>query len=328
MMATTETLLLNNLTVGLRRTGTFTTILRDVSLSVGEGEIVGIVGESGAGKSTLAKAIVGLLSEGTFDWAAQSMVVGGFDMIACSGGELQRARGKNFSMVFQEPMRALNPTKKIGRQLMDVILVHDRLRGAHAEAKALQALAEVNVDHPARVMRLYPFELSGGMRQRVLIAMAISCTPRLIVADEPTTALDVTVQASILGAFKKLARDRKLGILFISHDLAAVSQLCDRVFVLFDGQILEAGITEDVLSHPRHPYTRHLINCQPGSAARDQRFLLRTEDWTPPGEVEQESCRYSGKCPISSDACRESPQLSPDAGSGHSSVHAVRCWHA
>src|SRR6185437_376068 len=196
-----------------------------------------------------------------------SIHVLGRDMLAASEREMEEVRGKLVSMVFQEPMNALNPTIRIGRQITEVIHRHERVSAAAAEARAEGLLAEMQVPDARRVMGNYPFELSGGMRQRVLLAMAFSCNPKVLIADEPTTALDVTVQAQVLALLRERARERGTSVLFISHDLAVVAQLCDRIYVMYAGRVVEQGPTARVLGRPLHPYSAALLRSLPEQAA-------------------------------------------------------------
>lgn len=233
--------------------------LNGVSLRVMPGEIVGIVGESGSGKSVTAMAALRLLPPGGYRVTAGSLHLGGDDVLAASEPVIRRWRGRRAAMIFQEPMTALNPTQRIGEQMVGVLRVHRRISRRDALAQAQSLLRDMMIPDPAQVLRAYPFELSGGMRQRVMVAMAFSCDPDLLIADEPTTALDVTVQRQVLQLLRHHARERGTAILFITHDMAVVSQLCDRVYVMYAGTVVEQGPTWQVLRDPRHPYTRGLL---------------------------------------------------------------------
>jgi len=218
--------------------------LRDVSLKVGTGEIVGLVGESGSGKSVTAMSVLRLIPREAVRVGGGSILLLGRDVLTATEAELADLRGRLASMVFQEPMTALNPTMTIGRQITQVLQRHERLSDVAAEARAQTLLTEMQVQDAPRVLRSHPFELSGGLRQRVLIAMAFACNPRLLIADEPTTALDVTVQAQVLALLRERARERGTSVLFITHDLAVVAELCDRVYVMYAGRIVEHGATQ------------------------------------------------------------------------------------
>ena len=245
--------------------------LKDVSITVAAGEIVGLVGESGSGKSVTAMSILKLLPDAKTAYQGAISVLG-HDVLTASSRELQAMRGGEVAMIFQEPMTALNPVLRAGQQITDVILRHRDMSRAAAETLALGLLKDLHISDPARVMQSYPHELSGGMRQRVMIAMAFSCQPKLIIADEPTTALDVTVQAQILSLLKERAGATRTSVLLISHDLAVVARLCDRVYVMYRGEIVEQGATADVIRRPQHAYTRALLNALPEGKAPKSRL--------------------------------------------------------
>ena len=259
--------------------------LNGVSLQVAAGEIVGLVGESGSGKSVTAMTALRLLPKGSFLIQGGGIRFRGQDILALSEADMREVRGRDISMIFQEPMTALNPTRRIGRQMEEVIRRHQPLSGAQARERAIQLLSEVHIADAPRLLERYPFELSGGMRQRVMIAMAFSCNPALLVADEPTTALDVTVQKQVLLLLREQARERGTAVLFITHDLAVVSQLCDRVYVMHAGKVVEEGETVQVLTRPSHPYTQGLLRGLPENA--EPRNLLPTQDIPapPPGRI-------------------------------------------
>ncbi len=237
--------------------------LRGISLHVNAGEIVGLVGESGSGKSATAMSILKLLPAGKARFPEGRIEVLGRDVLAAGERELQDMRGSEVAMIFQEPMTALNPVLRVSEQITDVILRHRHMSRSDAEALAEALLRDLRIADPARTLRAYPHELSGGMRQRVMIAMAFSCHPKLIIADEPTTALDVTVQAQILSLLKERATATGTSVLLISHDLAVIAQLCDRVYVMYQGEVVEHGRTADVIGNPQHAYTRALLNALP-----------------------------------------------------------------
>lgn len=244
------------------RTG-WTPVVKGVSIALHAGEIVGLVGESGSGKSVTAMSIPQLQPRGISKVTGGRVVFNGRCTSELSLPELRRLRGGDVSVVFQEPMTSLNPTRRIQSQLIECIQANSDLQGEEALMRALQLLADVRIRDPKRVLRAYPFELSGGMRQRVMLAIAFAGDPKLLIADEPTTALDVTVQAEVLALIADLARERGATVLFISHDLAVVSQLCDRVYVMKRGEIVESGPVSEVLTSPQHPYTQGLLDCLP-----------------------------------------------------------------
>jgi peptide/nickel transport system ATP-binding protein len=237
--------------------------LNGVTLEVGSREIVGIVGESGSGKSVTSMLAMRLLVEGSFRVTGGAVTMLGEDILAASERAMLGLRGSRVAMIFQEPMTALNPTKKVGDQMVEVIRLHRGLPRERALEEAVALLQDMHVGDPAAILKVYPFELSGGMRQRVLLALAFSCEPELLIADEPTTALDVTVQRQVLLLMREKARQKNTAILFITHDMAVVSQFCDRVYVMYAGGVVESGPTGTVMGDPRHPYTRGLLSALP-----------------------------------------------------------------
>ncbi len=296
--------------------------LSGVRLEVGAGEIVGLVGESGCGKSVTAMSMLRLLPRKASRITAGSIVLLGRDVVAVSERALQDLRGKAVSMVFQEPMTALNPTIRIGRQITRVIRRHEPLSESDAAARAGQLLTEMQVPDAGRVMRNYPFELSGGMRQRVLIAMAFACNPQILIADEPTTALDVTVQAQVLALLRERAAARGTAVLFITHDLAVVAQLCSRVYVMYAGRVVEEGTTEEVLQRPLHPYTRALLGSLPEFAP--PKVPLAAIGGSVPNLMQPPAgCRFRPRCPLAQLECHALPPLAaPDA----LGTHRAACW--
>ncbi len=234
----------------------------EVSLRVRAGEIVGVIGESGSGKSSVALAMMGLLPDSA-TVTAQTMTVAGSEMKDAAERDWAGVRGVRASMVFQEPMSALNPCMRIGAQIAEVLLIHGLADKKAARAKALDILRLVRMPEPERRMGYYPHQLSGGQRQRVVIAIAVAADPTLLVADEPTTALDVTVQAQILDLIRTLRDETGMGVLFISHDLGVIGQLCERIAVMYRGRIVESGTTQRVLEEPQHPYTKALLESIP-----------------------------------------------------------------
>ncbi len=297
--------------------------LKDVSLKVNPGEIVGLVGESGSGKSVIAMTAMRLVPQGQFRQTAGHVSVLGQDIMEMSGKDLERLRGGNIAMVFQEPMNALNPTIRIGQQIIAVIRQHQKLDHTSAKARALSLLEDMQIDNPRRVMDSYPHMLSGGMRQRVLLAMAFSCEPKVLVADEPTTALDVLVQAEVLRLIWHKARDLGTAVLYISHDMGTIQRLCDRVYVLYAGEIVESAATSDLLHKPAHPYTRALLAAMPaGQAPKSE---LAAIDGMVPSLIDPpEGCRFRSRCPLADNRCRNKPDMIPVQKGGEG--HFVACW--
>lgn len=284
--------------------------LNGISLNVRAGEIVGVVGESGCGKSVTMMAATRLLPKGSARITGGTVRLFGSDPMKLNERELQHVRGRRVSTIFQEPMNALNPTRRIGEQVIEVIRRHQRLSNAAARQKAIGLLRDMLISEPERIMQAYPFELSGGMRQRVLIAMAFSCEPKLIIADEPTTALDVTVQALILSLVRQKAVSTGTAVVFISHDMAVVSQLCDRLYVLYAGRVAESGATAAVLAAPAHPYTRALIRCLPGLAAPKQ--PLEQIPGTLPDMLNPPAgCLFRARCREADERCIDVPPMFP-----------------
>lgn len=238
------------------------TVVYDFDLSLREGEIVGLVGESGSGKSMSALAIAGLLNRHDMQKRGE-ILFDGKNLLTCKRSELRSIQGNDISVIFQEPMTSLNPVRKIGWQVEESLRIHTNLSKEERYARAIQMLSDVELPEPERVYGQYPHELSGGMRQRVMIAAAMICTPRILIADEPTTALDVTIQAQIVALLKRLNREKKTAILFISHDLSLIRQICRRVLVMKGGYIVESGDVEEIFHHPKEEYTKQLIAAIP-----------------------------------------------------------------
>ena len=244
-------------------------VLRDVSLSVNAGEAMALVGESGAGKSTIAKAVLGILPAGIRVTSGE-ILFDGVDLLKLAPKQMREMLGVRIALIPQDPQTSLNPSRRIGDQMTDGLRLRARLSRSDAMTRALELLNNVHIRDPESVLKRYPHELSGGMRQRVLIAQAFSLNPQVVIADEPTTALDVTVQKQVLKLIRQLQRDYKTTLLFVSHDLGVVAQICDRITVLYGGKILEHGLTADVLKDPAHDYTRALLAANPRYDRPDQ----------------------------------------------------------
>jgi len=281
-------------------------LLRDVSFTVESGQIVGLVGESGSGKTMASLAIMGLLPPAV-ELRAGSVRVNDRELVDQASRKVNR-RAQEIAMIFQQPRSALNPTMRIGRQIARVLMLNQGLDRSAAEDGALDFLSRVGIPGAHRVARAFPHQLSGGMCQRVMIAMALACRPRVLLADEPTTALDVTIQAQIFELIQELVEETQCGVVLITHDLAAVAELCDDVSVLYGGQVMEAGAKLDVLTAPRHPYTRFLLDAIERDV--DPRVEEKGVNFGLVG------CRFGHRCPHAFEACREFPPLI-EVGRGH-----------
>ncbi len=296
-----------------------------VSLSLAPGETVGLVGESGSGKSVLGRTLMGLVSDGPTTTVTGSLRIAGKDLHAMSPRERRRLWGPEIAMVFQDPMTSLNPVRTIGAQLRDPLRLHLGLSRRQASSRAVELLGQVGIPEPERRMRQYPHELSGGMRQRVVIAGALSCDPKILVADEPTTALDVTVQKQILDLLASIAAERQMATILISHDLAAVLGRTDRVVVMYAGRVSEVSATREIFAEPRHPYAEALLGSIPD--LRDApHTLLRTIEGQPPDMANPPpGCAFAPRCGFATDVCRSStPMLHTPAGDH---ARRVACHH-
>jgi oligopeptide/dipeptide ABC transporter ATP-binding protein len=288
----------------------FTDIVSSVSFEIGKGEILGLVGESGCGKSMTSLAIMGLLDRAG-PWVRTGRVeLAGFDVIHSEPYQRVEAGHGGIAMIFQEPMSSLNPVMKIGEQIEEAIAVHQRMPGAKQTLTARELLEMVRIPDAAMQLDAYPHQLSGGMRQRVMIAIALACQPQVLIADEPTTALDVTVQAQILSLLRELCDTLGLSILFITHDLGVVAQLVDRVAVMYAGRVVETATVERIFSAPAHPYTEALLSCLPDAAHRGHRLTTIPGQAARPGQVTK-GCAFAPRCRYAVDICAS--DAPPDA---------------
>jgi oligopeptide/dipeptide ABC transporter ATP-binding protein len=311
----------NNLAVGFESNGQIARAVDGVTFEVRKGRTLGIVGESGCGKSVTAFSIMRLLPQPHGKILEGTILFEGADLVRASEAELHKVRGGRIGMVFQEPLSALNPVQTIGKQLCEVLLLHQPITKKQAMAEAVVLLGKVGIPSPEVRVGEYPHQLSGGMRQRVVIAMALSCNPSLLIADEPTTALDVTIQAQILDLMLSLQRELGMAIVLITHDLGVIAQVCDDVVVMYAGQVAEEGTVEDIFRKPTHPYTRGLLASVPRlTTVRKSR--LPTIEGAVPGLNEMPTgCRYQNRCPYAQPRCAEArPPLESMTES-----HAVSC---
>jgi peptide/nickel transport system ATP-binding protein len=310
------------LCVAFRGEGGPRQVLSGVSLSMRQSEILGLVGESGSGKSVTALAIMGLLGEqGRI--SEGRIRLEGQELTTLDPADMRRLRGSRMAMIFQEPMTSLNPLLRVGLQIEEALHAHLSLSRAEARARAIQLLAEVGLPAPETRVDTYPHQLSGGMRQRVMIAIAMTCGPRLLIADEPTTALDVTIQAQILALMKRLRDERGTAILLITHDMGVIAQMSDRVAVMYAGEIVETASAGELLRRPAHPYTRLLLTSLPTTRRRAARLPVIEGQMPGPGTIGS-GCRFRTRCPMAVPRCAdEAPVLAPfEPG------RVVRCWRA
>tara|TARA_R110001583_G_scaffold2193_5_gene16052 strand:+ start:1527 stop:2510 length:984 start_codon:yes stop_codon:yes gene_type:complete len=282
-----------------------------ISFAIATGQTMGLVGESGCGKSLTAMAILDLLPKPQAQRSGGKIVFNGSDIAQLSPKTLRAIRGHKIAVIFQDPMSALNPVQQIGKQILEVLKLHFPQRTIAAQrARALELLTEVGIPAPTERLNAYPHQLSGGMRQRVMIAMALACEPELLIADEPTTALDVTIQAQIVRLLKKLQAKNGMAMLFITHDLALVSQVSDHIAVMYAGKIVEYGPAKHVFSRPRHPYTQSLLAALPGADHPPKSPLLSLEGQVPSIENMPTGCRFANRCRFAEDICRNTAPIS------------------
>lgn len=296
--------------------------VRGVSLHVGEGEVLAIVGESGYGKSVTAQTVMKLnpmpparIKEGSIDLCGE-------DIVAANEKKMQDIRGRLVSMIFQDPMTCLNPTMKVGRQLTEAICQHRKLSKDEAKKEAVRLLEMVQIPNAAERADQYPHEFSGGMRQRAMIAMAMSCEPKLLIADEPTTALDVTIQAQIMQLMAKVREETGTAIILITHDLGVVANLADRVAVMYAGKIVETGTAEDIFYRPKHPYTQALLKSLPTVETSREEKLVSIAGTPPDLFMPPKGCEFASRCEHCMKVCKKHVPPTYEVGAGHKAV----CW--
>ena len=315
-----KVLSVKNLEIEFTGDGRRMRVLDRVSFDVRQGEILGVVGESGCGKSVMGLSLLGVLPRGGRVIGGEA-IYAGMNLYTLREEQLDGVRGKEIAMIFQDAPAGLDPVYTVGAQLLESIQAHERIGRAQAMCRARELLETVGLSDAA-VMKKYPHTLSGGQRQRVMIAMALSCQPRLLIADEPTTALDVTIQAQIMELLRRLQRERGMSIILITHDIGLVAQMTDRVLVMYAGQTVECAPTQDLFCHPAHPYTRALLRAVPhADGVNEQLHGI-------PGSVPEQygdmiGCRYAGRCPLAGEACRQEQGMLPV--SADSPEHTVRC---
>ena len=317
-----------NLRIELKPRAGVAPVIDDLSFDLDAGESISFVGESGCGKSMTALGLMGLLPQGIGRVAGGSISFDGEDLTTASEARMRAIRGNDISMIFQEPMTSLNPVYTVGEQIAEVLREHQKLGRRAAWSMAAELLDAVRIPNAARRVSDYPFQMSGGQRQRVMIAMALACKPKILIADEPTTALDVTVQAQIFDLLRDLRRDIGTSIILITHDMGAVAEMADRVIVMYAGRKAEIGPVDTIIRHPRHPYTKGLISCVPHiqTPLTDARPDLTEVPGIVPSlqEFGADACLFASRCTLRTEQCTSARPVSK-AFEPH---HEAECWHA
>lgn len=293
-----------------------------VSLEVNQGEVLGIVGESGCGKSVTAEAILQLLDRESTSFRG-SILLNGRNLLDCNEKEIEQIRGNEISMIFQDPMSSLNPVIKIGKQIAEAIRIHQNVSKKEARIRAVELLELTGIPSPEQRAKEYPHEISGGMRQRVMIAMALSCQPKLLIADEPTTALDVTIQAQILDLMLKFQKELNMGIILITHDFGVVANICTKIAVMYLGQVIEETDVNNLFSNPLHPYTIGLIESVPKLDGDRKKELPTIQGVVPSLTQIPKGCRFAERCKFASEKCSQSMPFLEEVEENH----RVRCWN-
>lgn len=296
--------------------------VRGVNFTVEEGETLAIVGESGCGKTVTAKTIMGLIQSPGIVKEGSEIIYAGKNLIGQSEREWESYRGGECAMIFQDALAALNPTMSVGKQIAENLIIHKKMKKKDAMKKAVELLGKVGIPEPEKRIKQYPHEFSGGMRQRVMIAIALACSPKLLIADEPTTALDVTIQAQILELLKELQKELKTSIILITHDLGVVADMADHIAVMYSGKIVEKGCGRDIFYHPRHPYTWSLLNAVPRLDGDREKNLVSIEGTPPDLLLPIKGCAFADRCPYCMNICtRQEPPVFQFDGN-----HKASCW--
>ncbi|KGX92328.1 peptide ABC transporter ATP-binding protein [Pontibacillus halophilus JSM 076056 = DSM 19796] len=311
-----------NLQVSFKTYGGVVQAVRGVDFTVQKGKTVAIVGESGCGKSVTAKSIMQLLPKPPAEYKEGQILFNGENLLEKTERDMQNIRGNEIGMIFQDPMTSLNPTTKVGKQIAEGILKHTKATKKEAHQQAIDLLGMVGIPQPERRVEQYPHEFSGGMRQRAMIAISLACQPKLLIADEPTTALDVTIQAQILNLMKDLQKRTGTSIILITHDLAVVAETCDEVVVMYAGQVVEAGKVDEIFESPQHPYTQGLLKSVP-SLEQNRKEPLKPIIGSPPDLMNPEpGCPFFARCDYAMEVCRHhDPDLEVRGG-----THKSACW--
>jgi oligopeptide/dipeptide ABC transporter ATP-binding protein len=317
----TAVLELKDLKVGRGNKDEFTSIIDNVSFNVTLGKSLAVVGESGCGKSMTALSIMGLLPP-NIRYHSGEISYDSLDLTKLSQKELLKIRGRDISMIFQEPMTALNPSFKIGNQIAEVFKYHTNYNAQEIKEKSVEVLEKVRIPDAREKLNVYPYQLSGGMRQRVMIAMALACNPKVLIADEPTTALDVTIQAQMMDLLNEIQESMNMSIILITHDLGVVAETCHRAIVMYAGQVIEEGSVEELFEHPLHPYTRGLMLSAPRLGNPKEKLHV-IEGNVPSIDHMPKGCRFAPRCEFATSLCRAEPPLLEEVENGRS----VRCWH-
>lgn len=320
-MDNTTLLDVSNLSVAFQtQQGTFQAV-NNINLKVSEAKTLALVGESGCGKSVTSLAIMNLLPD-LAKITNGSVLLGDQNLLAYSQAQMRKVRGNEIGMIFQEPLTALNPVYTVGQQIQETILIHQSISRKEAKKQALELLEKVKIPDPLKRYDEYPFQLSGGMKQRVLIAIALSCKPKVLIADEPTTALDVTIQAQILELMKELQQEFKMGMIFITHDLGVVAEMADDVVIMYAGQVVERGTVFEIFDKPKHPYTRGLLSSMPTLESQRGKPLSVIPGAVPSLFKRSKACLFNNRCQYRKELCNlKRPSLDFDSGQRHVACH-------